>query len=115
MMVVGRSTLLVGVAVLLASGAYLAACSSNAQNAWEGDAGSAAEASAVGAACKPCLSNADCGGALCAQFAGDTYCAAACSTGVSCPSDQACTSLNTTNGQSVNACVPRGGVCGGAS
>jgi hypothetical protein len=62
--------------------------------------------------CVACLVDSDCNGGVCAQFGGDTYCAATCSGEATCAAGEACTTLSTAEGNQVNACVPRGGVCG---
>jgi hypothetical protein len=64
-------------------------------------------------ACAPCVLDKDCpGGAVCAQFGGDTYCAATCAAAAACEADHACVTLSTASGDQVNACVPRGDACG---
>jgi hypothetical protein len=94
----------------------LAGCADAASGAWAlADAGRSAGTDGGGASCVPCASNRDCGMAVCAQFAGDTYCAAACPSGTECPADEACVSVTTANGQTLDACVPRGGVCMGTA
>ncbi|HEY3815802.1 MAG TPA: metallophosphoesterase [Polyangiaceae bacterium] len=103
-----------GAGVVLTTVVYLFACSSNDANPWQtGAAGPTVEAGA-GTSCVACQSNAGCGGAVCAELGGSTYCAATCSTGA-CPSDQACTTVTTVSGSTVSACVPRSNVCGGST
>ncbi|HEY8087369.1 MAG TPA: hypothetical protein VIF09_05980, partial [Polyangiaceae bacterium] len=69
----------------------------------------------AGASCVACLTDKDCGGGVCAQFGGDSYCASTCTGGTACPSSDACTVLSSANGTQVSACVPRGGACGSGS
>ena len=83
-----------------------------------GDPGavSSAESSGAGgapAACPPCVNDASCAaGSLCAQIAGDTFCAPECSAGKACSADRACTAVAGTDGKQLQVCVPRADVCG---
>ncbi len=71
-------------------------------------------AGGAASACPPCVSDATCsGGALCAQIAGDTYCAPDCSNGKACSADRACTPVAGADGKQLQVCVPRTDVCGG--
>ena len=66
------------------------------------------------AACPPCVSDANCAaGSLCAQIAGDTFCAPDCSAGKACSADRACTAVAGADGKQDQVCVPRTDVCGG--
>jgi hypothetical protein len=68
-----------------------------------------------GADCTGCVTTANCGaGRDCAQFAGDTYCAADCTAGQACPTSYACTPVNTAEGKAVSVCVPVTNTCGGS-
>lgn len=68
---------------------------------------------AAPSACPPCVTDADCkGGAVCAQFGGDIYCAPPCPKGDECASDRACASVTSYAGDQIDVCVPRGDVCG---
>jgi hypothetical protein len=66
------------------------------------------------ASCPPCVTSGDCGGGVCAQLGGDTYCAPACSAGA-CSADRQCATVSDVSGNQVSVCVPRGGVCSVAS
>jgi hypothetical protein len=76
--------------------------------------GGAGKEGGAGASCVACLTDGDCGGGVCAQFGGDTYCASSCSGGTTCASSDACTVLASANGNQVSVCVPRSG-CGAGS
>ena len=103
------------------------ACSGSVTTYYVGDDGGGATATSSGSggfssggsggggACKQCLTDKDCSGGVCAQFAGDSYCAATCTGGAGCAADSACTTLSSAEGAEVQACVPRGNVCGGGS
>jgi len=80
----------------------------NGQGASSGSTGS----SSGSGSCVACLTDSDCHGGVCAQLAGDTYCAATCSGGAACAAGEACTTLSTAEGSQVDACLPRGGACG---
>ena len=70
----------------------------------------------AGGVCQSCVTDNDCaGGGVCAQFGSDTYCAKLCPTGAECVADHACVTLSTASGEQVNACIPRGDVCGASS
>ncbi len=71
--------------------------------------------SSGGGVCVACLSDKDCGGGICSQFAGDTYCATPCSADSSCSPSESCTTLAASNGREVSVCVPRGATCGSGS
>lgn len=65
-------------------------------------------------ACTACIIDTDCtGGAVCAQFGGDSYCAMPCPNGNECPSTALCTAVTTVAGDSASVCVPNDGTCGG--
>jgi hypothetical protein len=67
----------------------------------------------AGAACKSCIQRSECDtGSVCAQFAGDSFCAKACPTGSECSADTSCTSVSGADGNQVEACIPRSDVCG---
>jgi hypothetical protein len=57
------------------------------------------------------VSSKDCGGGVCAQLGGDSYCAPACSATNACSADRQCATVNDVSGTQVSVCVPRGGVC----
>ena len=63
--------------------------------------------------CVACQQDSECQGGVCGQIAFDSYCVSTCSGGDGCSADTTCTSLVTTSGAKVSACVPRGDVCGG--
>lgn len=91
----------------------LAACAST-----ESKSGSSSASGAGGGtpACKPCVAQSDCpSGDVCAQLAGDTYCAPTCGAGSTCAPDRACTTLSTFDGKQADVCVPRTNVCGGST
>ena len=50
------------------------------------------------AACPPCVTDDDCGGGVCAQVGGDSYCAPTCPSGNECTEDRACSTVTTVNG-----------------
>jgi len=79
---------------------------SHADGSSEGDGGDG-----DGGACPPCVTNDDCGGAVCAQLGGDSYCAPACPNGDECQDGRACTPVTSVSGEQVSVCVPRGDVC----
>jgi hypothetical protein len=67
--------------------------------------------------CTECLTNADCGGGICAQIQGDTFCAPSCTTseGLSaCPAGTECSIETSSNGMQVSVCVPTSTCPGGA-
>jgi hypothetical protein len=99
---------------LASAAAIFAACSSGTVNgAAPGDAGHAASADAGdGTTCKPCVSDGDCAGAVCAQIAGDSYCMPACGAGGVCASDLACDAVKTAAGAQANVCLPLADICG---
>ena len=86
--------------------------------AGESSAPSSASSSGTGgasAACTPCVNDASCEAAsLCAQLAGDTFCAPDCSAGKACSADRACAAVAGADGKQLHVCVPRTDVCGGA-
>jgi len=62
------------------------------------------------------VTSADCGGGICAQLGGDSYCAPACGSSASaCAADRQCTMVSDVTGAQVSVCVPKGGVCSGGS
>jgi hypothetical protein len=61
------------------------------------------------------VTSKDCGGGVCAQLGGDSYCAPACSGGGACAADKQCATVTDVSGAQVSVCVPRGGVCSVAS
>jgi hypothetical protein len=80
-----------------------------------GASSSASGAGGAASACAPCVSDGDCPKAAhCAQFAGDTYCAADCSGGKGCGAARTCTPVAGFDGSQVQACLPADGVCGGS-
>ncbi len=76
-------------------------------------AGSSGGGDAASASCPPCVTSSDCAaGGLCAQLAGDTYCAPACGANAgACSADRQCEMVSDVAGAQVSVCVPRGGVC----
>jgi hypothetical protein len=65
--------------------------------------------------CDPCASAQDClTSAVCAQFAGDEFCATKCPNGNECPADEVCTSVASA-GSNVRACLPKSGTCSAAA
>lgn len=67
----------------------------------------------LAAACKSCIQDSDCDPAsVCGQFAGDSFCAKACSTGSECGADTACMPVSGADGTQSSACIPRSDVCG---
>lgn len=71
------------------------------------------EAAPVASAdCEPCATTPECkSGALCAEIAGNTFCARACSQGVDCGPDATCKGVTTASGELVEACIPTNGAC----
>jgi hypothetical protein len=68
------------------------------------------------AECPACVTGSDCsGGTVCAQFQGDTFCAATCGGESTCPSGRTCTVETTYNGGQVSVCVPDDNACRGPS
>jgi hypothetical protein len=61
--------------------------------------------------CTPCVSDNGCLGQICAQFAGDSFCAQQCTPG-SCGTDSACLVLTSATGNQVQVCVPIITPCG---
>jgi hypothetical protein len=63
--------------------------------------------------CEPCEVATDCrSGLVCAQFAGDTFCATGCAPGQSpCAVGEVCSSLRSTAGAEVTACAPASDTC----
>lgn len=67
----------------------------------------------TGASCRPCVRATDCAaGELCAQFAGDIYCAADCGKGQACARGSACTTVSGADGSQIDVCTTS--TCGGA-
>ncbi len=63
--------------------------------------------------CPPCTTSKDCsGGAVCAQFQGDSFCAPGCPKGNECSTDRTCTPETDVAGNQVSVCVPKGSACG---
>jgi len=68
------------------------------------------------AACTACTTNSDCsGGAVCAQFQGDTFCALSCPNGDECGSSTTCTQETSYAGDQVSVCVPNDSACGAST
>ena len=66
------------------------------------------------AACVPCVSSTDCGGGVCAQIGGDSFCVAACTdVGKACGGGT-CSAVVSAEGQQKTACVPASS-CGGVA
>src|SRR5580700_9511763 len=55
--------------------------------------GSGTSGGSSGGACVACVSDRDCSGGVCAQLAGDSYCASLCS-GTTCSADESCVTLS---------------------
>ena len=64
--------------------------------------------------CTLCMTTTECKGAVCAQFAGDSYCAADCTTAM-CPTDHACMAVSTVEGTPASVCIPVTNACGSGS
>jgi hypothetical protein len=65
--------------------------------------------------CTQCVIDSDCSnGATCAQFSGDSFCAAACPNGNECGTGTTCTLESSVAGDPVHVCVPNGNACGAA-
>jgi len=63
--------------------------------------------------CTTCTQDSDCGGGICVELPGGTYCAPACDTASQCGTGTACTPVESaTSGNQVGACVYVGGACG---
>ncbi len=73
--------------------------------------GPGADGGPGGTLCTACVTDNDCNGGTCAQFQGDTFCAASCATG-SCPSGTTCTPESSASGEQVSVCVPDNNACG---
>jgi hypothetical protein len=70
---------------------------------------------AAASQCKSCVQASECArGDVCAQFGGDSFCAAECTKAADCATGTTCAPLAGTNGASVKACVPDGDLCGAA-
>jgi hypothetical protein len=70
----------------------------------------------VRSSCAPCLSDKDCAPReSCAQFGGDIYCAATCTTDADCGAGTVCRAETSAAGEQVSVCVALGDPCGGAS
>jgi Calcineurin-like phosphoesterase len=65
-------------------------------------------------ACKACVSDTECAGHECAQFAGDSFCAPLCTTQGKCSTGRVCTDVSTAHGVSEKVCIPAGDLCGTA-
>jgi hypothetical protein len=81
-----------------------------------GDGGSPPSDAAVagdrGLTCTPCASADGCGASgVCLRYGGDARCGVACATLADCAPDEDCESVDTIDGASANACVPRSGAC----
>ncbi|MFO0747829.1 MAG: metallophosphoesterase [Myxococcota bacterium] len=75
------------------------------------DAASDASDATAPSTCPPCVNDSDCGGDVCAQLGGDSYCAPRCGAGDSCAADRACLSATSVAGDQESLCVPRSDVC----
>jgi hypothetical protein len=69
------------------------------------------EAGRAGTECAPCTTGVDCASGTCGQFAGDLFCAVACSPSTPCASSDECTTVTTTEGVAAQVCVPLSGAC----
>jgi len=102
-MTMDRSLLLPWVVAVIA-GCATSAVSSQDAGTNTGDAGGA---------CTPCVIDSDCAGNVCAQFAGDVFCAKPCPNGQSdCAGDTTCVGVSSVTGDPVNVCEPNGNLCG---
>jgi hypothetical protein len=103
-------------AALLGGGLGLACAGNNGFQDLPGDGGANAFGEGGAAAsglCTQCTTNADCkGGAVCAQFQGDTFCAAACPNEGQCTGSTTCTVETSYAGDQLSVCVPDGNLCG---
>ena len=61
--------------------------------------------------CAPCSTGSGCASGTCGQFAGDLFCAAACTSASQCASDETCSPVTSTAGTTVSVCIPTSGVC----
>jgi hypothetical protein len=89
----------------------LCACGSGAIQAASGDGGSP-DVPQQAQLCPACLTDADCNGAVCAQFQGDIFCAPACGAAGECPSGRSCRIASSAAGQQVSICEPASNACG---
>jgi hypothetical protein len=83
-----------------------------------GDGGSLNNQGSSSGQCVECVTSANCGSGVCAQFQGDIYCAPACDLGEGlggCPSGTTCTAESAYNGNQVSVCVPNDNACGGST
>ncbi len=95
----------------LAGATAIAACASPLGST-DGDAGSPF---GDGGLCPACVIDTDCNGGVCAQFAGDSFCAKACPRGQGeCFSGTTCRTETSVAGDPVNICEPNAAVCGTA-
>ena len=69
------------------------------------------------AECTPCVTSATCGGGICAQLQGDSFCASSCAAGeglAACPVGTTCSLETAANGAQVSVCAPASACPGGA-
>lgn len=96
-----------------AAGAALVACASPELVDLSGGGGGVPSAAPSPTTCPACVMDSDCtGGATCAQFGGDTYCAKPCPNGNECGSGTTCTPESSSSGDPVSVCVPDNNACG---
>ena len=71
------------------------------------DAGADADAAVdAGVSCMACVTDKECGGGLCAQIGGDSFCVSGCPNGNECGAGASCVQAVTVFGAQVSACVP---------
>jgi hypothetical protein len=97
-------------AVCLPLAALLFACGTDVDLGGTEDGGPI-DAGPPGAECAPCSSGSGCISGVCAQFAGDLFCGTTCSSAGQCASDQTCSSVKSSDGNTVRVCVPSSGGC----
>jgi hypothetical protein len=76
------------------------------------------QSSATAGQCVECVTSANCGSGVCAQFQGDIFCAPGCKLNEglgACPSGTTCTAESAFNGDQVSVCVPNDNACGGGN
>jgi hypothetical protein len=70
---------------------------------------------AAAGTCTPCVTSANCGAGICAQFQGDIFCAASCASSEglgACPAGTTCSLETSFSGAQVSVCVPDNNLCG---
>jgi hypothetical protein len=90
----------------------LAACATSNGDASSSSSAGGATTDAADGACVLCVTDGDCGGGLCVQLGGDSYCAPACPSGNECSTDRSCMPASTVEGVQASACIPRTARCG---